>query len=651
MKHQFFTKKSWLFALVSILVLTSIFTGIFSPALELRVFGTENGNIEPPVEIPPEEPVDTATPTPVPPTPTPTATPTPADPTPTPTEIPAAPENDEIADAFKAGTYEECTAYFLVAYDDGNIITAKDADQRITSSEISERLFLLYLLSRLEAREGWSTRELISADAKVTVTKAMLDNTAKLPYATLAGLQEGDVIAFGELCKIYMMTFADDAREALVAYVTGSEAAAVNAMNQMARSQRMSGTHVVATDGAYNAGQYTTVTDIYKLYMALKEYSTFNTYFEAASASVTITRGGQQVTATYNNSMYGDVLLYGKVSVPEGYTFRARISGGCQLGLGAQLMYVTGPNGYNYITVIANIPFEKDVAIESARLLELKNGYVDADQELPLGDDTVRYEYLLDAVVEYYTIDNRPYAYATKEMTDRYMMNLTVPVWHLNDATGVRTASTATIPIHRKLYASLKAIMEEVYALPIQFPIKVFLGYGYRRSGGVGLSNCTLMSVHSYGAAVDINPGDYDNDYFLGKGNDLRDKSNPYCIPDEVIAIFEAHGWNWGGNFNICADTMHFQYLGLDYLSYQGNDPFVTLATGGDMDIGIVVKNLQERLAELGFNVSQNGIYNNKTRTALMKFQAEYGLPVTGEVNYKTWETLINATHYMSFVF
>ena len=65
----------------------------------------------------------------------------------------------------------------------------------------------------------------------------------------------------------------------------------------------------------------------------------------------------------------------------------------------------------------------------------------------------------------------------------------------------------------------------------------------YRKVGGVALSKSRIMSIHSFGAAIDINPGDYDNDYFLGKGNDLRDKSNPYCIPDEVIAIFEKYGF------------------------------------------------------------------------------------------------------------
>ena len=217
---------------------------------------------------------------------------------------------------------------------------------------------------------------------------------------------------------------------------------------------------------------------------------------------------------------------------------------------------------------------------------------------------------------------------------------------------GGRTASTMKLTVHKKLADSVSKIFKEIYALDIKFPIKKLVGYQYRKVGGVGLSNSTLMSIHTFGAAIDINPGDYDNDYYLGKGNDLRDKSNPYCIPDEVIQIFENNGWFWGGNFSICADTMHFQYLGLDFLTYQGKSPFRELKVkNGSLMEGKDVKNLQQRLKELGFKVTINGVYDKTTESAIKKAQKQYGLGVTGVVDYKTWETIINLTHYMSYVF
>ncbi|MBO7402926.1 MAG: M15 family metallopeptidase [Lachnospiraceae bacterium] len=640
-------KKQKMCTLVALLLIISLLAGNLDPFLA-RAEGENAGDPTVTGTEVPEEPSETPSPTP--------------SPSPTPTDIPiitappgepVLPEEDATADAFRNGTYENSTAYTLIGYDNGAVISEKDSNLPVYASELSEWLFMLYVLSRTELPTGVEAniRTLISEEAAVTVSKKALENAGKVAYPVLAGLKEGDKIAYKDLVIMYLMTGADDAREVLVAYLAGTDRRAVYEMNRIARAYGLNKTHAETTDGAYSAKQYTTVSDLYKLFLTLMKYPTFAENIELASCQVSVNRSGAEVQTICPNRMFGDILLYGDIEVPEGFTFRARFSGGCQAGLGAQVMFVTGANGFNYVTVVANIPFEKDLAIESRRFLELKGEYFDEDQELPLGDDTVRYKYLLDAEVQYYTMDNRPYSYMTKQMTDRYMMSLTVPVWKLNEKTGARTEGKMTIPIHRKLYRSLKEIMQEVFELPLQFPIKTFLGYGYRQSGGVGLSLCTLISVHSYGAAVDINPGDYDNDYFLGKGNDLRNKDNPYCIPDEVIAIFEAHGWNWGGNFNICSDTMHFQYLGLDYLSYQGRDPFVRLAPAENMNVGVEVKNLQERLAELGYNAPQNGIYNNRTRTALMKFQSDHGLPANGEVDYKTWETIINLTHYMSYVF
>ncbi len=580
-------------------------------------------------------------------------------------------------------------SYLLLS--EGETIASNLENNRIYPAELNEWAFILYIMSRVgrprvtpvptatpspEPTEGPEDAENtlpeestepeetqpeatpspeplppITLNDMVVVPRLALENVKKLPYSVNVGLMEGDRVSLKTLIEMFVMTRADDVRETLVYYVALTNGIAVNGMNAMARNLGLKNTNYTGTDGAYNPNQYTTVADLKRLYDEPLKQPLFADTIEQESITVNFLRKGADTSLILVNSMYGDVLLYGEPLLPEGWQLRFRLSGASAGGGGAQLVLATNPEGQEVLSIIGGIPFEKDVSIESARLLELEADYCDAKQELPLGDDTVRYKYLLNSQVEYYTMNNRPLEYNSQAKTDRYMMNLTVKVWKMNEKDGSRYSSQMTIPIHRKLYQSLKEIMEEVYELPIQFPMKVFLGYGYRKSGGIGLSNCTLMSVHSYGAAVDINNGDYDNDYFLGKGNDLRDKTNPYCIPDEVIEIFEKHGWFWGGNFDIAADTMHFQYLGLDYLSYQGNAPFDYLSIKGSMDLGIRVGNLQDRLAELGYNVNRNGIYNNVTRTALMKFQARNGLPVTGDVDYKTWETLINLTHYMKVVF
>ena len=269
---------------------------------------------------------------------------------------------------------------------------------------------------------------------------------------------------------------------------------------------------------------------------------------------------------------------------------------------------------------------------------------------VPTQSDDARYQYLLGIDSKVITIDNPPAGYRNATEAAKNMKTITIPIWKMSSSGG-RYTSSAKLTIHKKLARNVQEIFKEIYALDIKFPIKVVKGFMYRKVGGVALSKSRIMSIHSFGAAIDINPGDYDNDYFLGKGNDLRDKSNPYCIPDEVIAIFEKYGWFWGGNFEICADTMHFQYFELGMLTYQGNSPFRNLKVKSAYMTGSDVRNLQQRLRELGFYVSVDGVYGNKTADAIKKYQKSRGLEATGEMDYKTRETIINETHYMSYVF
>ena len=269
---------------------------------------------------------------------------------------------------------------------------------------------------------------------------------------------------------------------------------------------------------------------------------------------------------------------------------------------------------------------------------------------VPAESNDARYQYLFGINAREITMKTPPPGFETKQSATAQMVTISVPVWKMR-ADGSKYSSTYKLTINRKLAEVVKVIFKEIYALDIKFPIKQLNGFMYRKVGGVGLSKSTLMSVHSFGAAIDINPGDYDNDYFLGKGNDLRDKSNPYCIPDEVIEIFEKHNWFWGGNFEICADTMHFQYLGLEMLHYQNNSPFRTLQLKSGYMKGTDVRNLQQRLRELGYKVTVDGVYGSKTASAIQKYQRDHGLEANGIVDYKTWETIINETHYMSYVF
>jgi hypothetical protein len=96
----------------------------------------------------------------------------------------------------------------------------------------------------------------------------------------------------------------------------------------------------------------------------------------------------------------------------------------------------------------------------------------------------------------------------------------------------------------------LAEISEELDALP--FAVK---WYVYPTAGAY---NCRTVadtgqpSMHSWGAAIDINAAH--SDYWLWHGPGLAGR-----IPAEIVEIFERHGFIWGGKWSHY-DTMHFEY-------------------------------------------------------------------------------------------
>jgi hypothetical protein len=78
-----------------------------------------------------------------------------------------------------------------------------------------------------------------------------------------------------------------------------------------------------------------------------------------------------------------------------------------------------------------------------------------------------------------------------------------------------------------------------------------------------GTYNCRAVadtgqpSVHAWGAAIDINPAYSDYWLWHRTAGDLAPYTNR--IPLEIVAIFERHGFIWGGRWQHF-DTMHFEY-------------------------------------------------------------------------------------------
>lgn len=67
-------------------------------------------------------------------------------------------------------------------------------------------------------------------------------------------------------------------------------------------------------------------------------------------------------------------------------------------------------------------------------------------------------------------------------------------------------------------------------------------------------SDAGTLSLHSWGAAVDINPA-------ANPMRVYRDGETIKCdMPDAFVKAWESVGWTWGGRWRPRADPMHWQY-------------------------------------------------------------------------------------------
>lgn len=103
---------------------------------------------------------------------------------------------------------------------------------------------------------------------------------------------------------------------------------------------------------------------------------------------------------------------------------------------------------------------------------------------------------------------------------------------------------------------ALERVRDALARLPARF------GKYYRKTAGTFnwrvIAGTKRLSVHSFGAAIDINIkyADYWR-WAKGKPGDVPGYKNK--IPKEIVDIFEAHGFVWGGRW-YHFDTMHFEY-------------------------------------------------------------------------------------------
>ena len=115
---------------------------------------------------------------------------------------------------------------------------------------------------------------------------------------------------------------------------------------------------------------------------------------------------------------------------------------------------------------------------------------------------------------------------------------------------------TRNITVHKSLVNEVQTIFKNLKMAGVQLN-QYIGGYCYRTVNNPLHPNSTVLSMHSFGCAIDIN---YNLNPFVGGGRPLssgddttRGVIRTYNSP--IVKAFAANGWGWGGRYG---DYMHF---------------------------------------------------------------------------------------------
>jgi len=123
-----------------------------------------------------------------------------------------------------------------------------------------------------------------------------------------------------------------------------------------------------------------------------------------------------------------------------------------------------------------------------------------------------------------------------------------VPPWQML-AAGAPKIVVKQFQVHRKVKSSLENVFNSIWDR---------CGKSQGQINAIGLQQfggsfnfrlrrtAAKLSVHAFGAALDLNPQD----------NPLGGRP---CMAQFVIDAFRSEGWTWGGSFHSTPDPMHFE--------------------------------------------------------------------------------------------
>jgi len=212
----------------------------------------------------------------------------------------------------------ESKAIVLLDAATGNSIYTKNADERAYPASLTKVMTTLLAVEAIERGE-------VSPDDTVTCAENIHYDT--IEEGSTANIQAGETMTLKNLLYCAMVASANEACNAIAAYISGSIPDFIVLMNDRAEELGCTGTHFANTHGLPNTGHYTTAADFakiayeayrHKLFMEI--CNTVKTTVPATNMSAERKLGNTNGLINPNSQMYSGYIYEYAAGIKTGHT-------------------------------------------------------------------------------------------------------------------------------------------------------------------------------------------------------------------------------------------------------------------------------------------------------------------------------------------
>lgn len=225
----------------------------------------------------------------------------------------------------------------LLNVEDNTVMASRNADEMIYPASMTKIMTLLVAAENIE-----------DMNDTFTMTYEIIAPLVEMD-ASRAGFSEGETVTLWDLMYGIALPSGADASVAIATYVSGSEEAFVELMNEKAEELGLENTHFVNTSGLHDEDHYSTVTDIALLMTAVMENDICQEVLSTYQYTTTATDehpDGIVLESTMFTRMSGDEVE--GITIEAGKTGYTDASGHCLVS------YATDEEGNGYVAVVAN---------------------------------------------------------------------------------------------------------------------------------------------------------------------------------------------------------------------------------------------------------------------------------------------------------